>query len=122
MHFFLIGFFWISFNEICWETSYRSSHKFSSFLIRASHVAQWLKKKSICQCRTYRFNPWVRKIPWRRKRQLTPVSLLGKSHEQRSLVSYRLSACKRVGHNLVVKQQQQHSFLYTNSTALHMFP
>ena len=26
------------------------------------------------------FNPWVRKIPWRRKWQLTPISLPGKSH------------------------------------------
>ena len=31
---------------------------------------------------------WVRKIPWRRKRQPTPVFLPGKSHEQRSLVGY----------------------------------
>ena len=32
------------------------------------------------------FDPWVRKIPWRRKWQLTPVFLPGKSHGQRSLV------------------------------------
>ena len=38
--------------------------------------------------RERRFNPWVRKIPWRRKWQLTPVSLPGKSHGQRSLVDY----------------------------------
>ena len=31
--------------------------------------------------------PWVGKIPWRRKWQPTPVSLPGKSHGQRSLVS-----------------------------------
>ena len=24
-------------------------------------------KESTCQCRSHRFNPWVRKIPWRRK-------------------------------------------------------
>ena len=29
--------------------------------------------------------PWVRKIPWRRAWQLTPVSLPGESHGQRSL-------------------------------------
>ena len=34
------------------------------------------------------FNPWVRKIPWRRKWQPTPVLLPGKSHGQRSLVGY----------------------------------
>ena len=33
-------------------------------------------------------DPWVRKIPWRRKWKPTPVFLPGKSHEQRSLVSY----------------------------------
>ena len=34
----------------------------------------------------YGFNPWVRKIPWRRKWQPTPVFLPGKYHGQRSLV------------------------------------
>ena len=34
------------------------------------------------------FNPWVRKIPWRRKWQPTPVFLPGKCHGQRSLADY----------------------------------
>ena len=34
------------------------------------------------------FDPWVRKIPWRRKWHPTPVLLPGKSHGQRSLVGY----------------------------------
>ena len=34
-----------------------------------------------------RFDPWVEKIPWRRKWQTTPV-LPGKSRRQRSLVGY----------------------------------
>ena len=34
------------------------------------------------------FNPWVRKIPWRRAWQPTPVCLPGESHGQRSLVGY----------------------------------
>jgi len=38
--------------------------------------------------RETRVNPWVGKIPWRRKWQPTPVFLPGKSHEQRSLVGY----------------------------------
>ena len=33
----------------------------------------------------HRFNPWVRKIPWGRKWQPTPVFLHGKLHAQRSL-------------------------------------
>ena len=32
------------------------------------------------------FDPWVRKIPWRRKWHSTPVLLPGKSHGRRSLV------------------------------------
>ena len=40
------------------------------------------------------FNPWVRKIPWRRKWQPTPVFLPGKSHGQRSLEGYSLWGCK----------------------------
>ena len=35
-----------------------------------------------------KFDPLVRKIPWRRKWQPTPVFLPGKSHRQRSLVGY----------------------------------
>ena len=35
-----------------------------------------------------RFSPWVRKIPWRRTWQLTPVFLPGESQGQRSLVGY----------------------------------
>ena len=33
----------------------------------------------------HRFDPWVRKIPWRRAWQPTPVFLPGESHGQRSL-------------------------------------
>ena len=34
------------------------------------------------------FNPWVRKIPWKRVRQPTPVFLPGESHSQRRLAGY----------------------------------
>ena len=34
------------------------------------------------------FNPWVRKIPWRRKQQPTAVFLPGESPGQRNLVGY----------------------------------
>ena len=40
-------------------------------------------KEPICQCRRHkrsRFDPWVRKIPWNRARQPTPVFLPGESH------------------------------------------
>ena len=44
-------------------------------------------KEPTCQCRRckrHRFDPWVRKILWRKKWQPTPVFLCGKSHGQRS--------------------------------------
>ena len=44
-------------------------------------------KESACQNSRHRFSPWVGKIPWRRKRQPTPVFLREKSHGQRSLAS-----------------------------------
>ena len=40
------------------------------------------------------FDLLVRKIPWRRKWQLTPVFFLGKLHGQRSLAVYSLWCCK----------------------------
>ena len=41
----------------------------------------WLRsKESACQCRRRRFDPWVGKIPWRRKWQHTPVFLARESH------------------------------------------
>ena len=49
----------------------------------------WLTFKSF-ELYIYRlkFNPWVGKIPWRRKWQPTPVFLPGKFHGQKSLAGY----------------------------------
>jgi len=38
--------------------------------------------------KTWGFNPWVGKIPWRRAWQPTSVFLPGESRGQRSLVAY----------------------------------
>ena len=54
-------------------------------------------KESACQCRRCVFDPWVRKSPWRRKWQLTPVFLPEKSHGQRSLAGYRPKGHKELG-------------------------
>ena len=43
-------------------------------------------RKPTCQCRRCGFNPWVRKMPWRRAWQPTPILLPGKFHGWRSLV------------------------------------
>ena len=40
------------------------------------------------QCGRLRFDPWVRKIPWRREQLPTAVFWPGEFHGQRSLVGY----------------------------------
>ena len=48
-------------------------------------------KELACQCRRYKrrgFDPWIRKVPWRRAWQVTPVFLPEESHGQRSLAGY----------------------------------
>ena len=49
-----------------------------------------LVKTSCSQCRGPRFDPWVKKIPWRREWLPTPVFLPGEFHGQRNLASYSL--------------------------------
>ena len=53
------------------------------YIIIRGFPAQWLPMQGKC-----RFDPWVGKIPWRRKWQPTPVFLPGKFPGQRSLVGY----------------------------------
>ena len=48
-------------------------------------------KESACQYRRHKrcgFDPWIGKIPWKRKWQPTPIFLPGKFHEQSSLAGY----------------------------------
>ena len=57
-------------------------------------------KESTCRCRrrkAHRLSPWVRKVPWRRKRPPTPVFSPRKFHGQRSLVAYSPWGCKESG-------------------------
>ena len=54
-------------------------------------------KELTCQCRRhkrYGFDPWVGKMPWRRKWQPSAVFFPGESHGQRSLVGYSPWGCK----------------------------
>ena len=55
-------------------------------------VPRWCSdKEPACQCwrhKRCRIDPWVRKIPWRRKWQPAPVFLPGESHRQRNLAGY----------------------------------
>ena len=55
-------------------------------------VPRWLSRWRIhLPCRRHRrcgFDPWVGKMPWKRKWQFTPVLLPEKAHGQRSLSGY----------------------------------
>ena len=54
------------------------------------------------------FNPWVGKIPWRRKWQPTPIFLPRNSHGQRSLAGY-----SPWGHN--ESDMTEHAHTYAHS-------
>ena len=55
----------------------------SVFIAALCTLARTWKRLKRC-----RFDPWVWKIPWRRKWQPTLVFLIGKSDGQRSLAGY----------------------------------
>ena len=74
-------------------------------------------KEPTCQCRRHKrhgFDPWVRKTPWRRAWQPTPVLLPGEFHGQRSLVG-----CELWGHKeLDMTEVTQH----TGTSLLYLWP
>ena len=77
----------VSTDMILLEANLATSNKIKSIHI----ICGASGKEPACQCRRCkkcRFDPWVRKIPWRRAWQLTPVLLPGESRGQRSLVGY----------------------------------
>ena len=100
----------------------RSASAHTSWLVSFSYslpvrLPQRLRgKEPTCQCRRHGFDPWVRKILWRRKWQPTSLFLPGKSCGQGNLTDYSPWGCKRVGHDLVTKQQQRLSFWYSIKT------
>ena len=85
------------------DSTYKWDHTAFVFcVIYLTGLPRWLSgKESACRCRSCKrpgFNPWVGKIPWRRKWQPTPVFLPGESHGQRSPVGYNPWG-RRVGHD-----------------------
>ena len=46
-----------------------------------------------------RFDPWVRKMPWRRAWQPTPAFLPGQFHGQRSLAGYSPWGHREIRHD-----------------------
>ena len=69
----------------------------SLFIIHLRCSRRLSGKGSARQCRRCKrpgFEPWVGKVPWSRKWQLTPVFLPEKFHGLRSLVGYSLGGLK----------------------------
>ena len=52
--------------------------------------------KNLPRCRRSGFDPWVRKILWRREQISTPIFLPGEFHGQKSLMVYSPWSCKDV--------------------------
>ena len=71
------------------------------------------------QCRkrkSCRFNPWIRKIPWRRAWQSTTIFLPGESHGQRNLVGYTVHGVAKELNSLATKwNKTKYSLLMTLS-------
>ena len=67
---------WNAFNNILERGLNRNEHIYMTF-----PVAHWLRICLQCRrCKRCEFNPWVGKIPWRRKWKPISVFLLGKFH------------------------------------------
>ena len=64
-------------------------------------------KEPACQCRRLEFDPWARKIPWKRAWQTTPVFLPEESPGQRSLAGYSPWGHTESDTTEVTWQQQQ---------------
>ena len=78
-------------------------------------ISQCIKgKESACQSRRCRFDPWVWKIPWRRKWLLTPVFFPGKSHGQSSPVNCSPCCC-RVGQDWVAEYSSMNTYFTANN-------
>jgi len=75
-----------------------------------SGLPKWLSgKESACQCKRYEFNPWVGRIVWRRKWQLTPVFLPGKSPWTQKPGGLQSVGSQRVRHDLPPEHEHKDS-------------
>ena len=69
----------------------------NKFLLKNTGLPWWLRWLSVCRQRGRPgFDPWVGKIPWRRKWQPTPVLLPEVSYGWTSLVGYSPWGCKKL--------------------------
>ena len=85
------------------------AQKTRAYLVQAAQLYMCavvqVVKRSACQLRRLKrlgFEPWVRKIPWRRIQQPIPAFLPGESHEQRAwkVTVHRVQNVRHNGSNL----------------------
>ena len=78
-------------------------------------------KRIWLQCRRPKFDPCIRRIPWRTEWQPTPVFSLGESDGQRSLASSSLwMGLHRVGHDWATNTHNRHTIVYCCKTNCHI--
>ena len=84
----------LGFRVLCHEG--RAEAVWSIFIGQASQVALVVKNLPAGAGDARGLDPWVGKMPWRRKWQLTPVFWLGEFHGQRSLAGCSPWGCKEL--------------------------
>ena len=105
-------------HESLWHASY---FVFTSLTFGSQGFPGSSDGKSVCQqCGRPGFDPWVRKIPWRRQWQPTPVFLPGKFHGRRSLVGYSPQSHKESDTTEQLHFQFNFKFWYTSRYTLHI--
>ena len=104
--------------SFCFKTGHLPLNK--SCILNGGFPGGTSGKEPTCHCRRLkrrRFDPWIRKIPWRRAWQPTPVFLPGESHGQRGLGGYSPWDC-RVGNdnwsNLAYAPTHPHTHTHTH--------
>ena len=98
-----VGHDWAT--ELNWTDEVRNSHCYYQVTFLFDHcyyqvgLPRWLGSEEFaCQCNRSWFNPWVRKMPWRRAWQPIPIFVSRKSRGPRCLVGYS-PQCNRVRHD-----------------------
>ena len=81
----------------------------SSITIRWGEPWGLSGEESACQCRRCRFNPWVGKIPWRRKWQAAPAFLPGESRGLRNQANYSPWGCEET----TMTEASEHAGVHT---------
>ena len=106
--------------SFCFKTGHLPLNK--SWILNGGFPGGTSGKEPTCHCRRLkrrRFDPWIRKIPWRRAWQPTPVFLPGESHGQRSLAGYRPWGRKELDTTEATEHTHAHTHTHTTDQVQH---